>query len=234
MSEEQPPKTERTPSSTPPSPNPSKRLSEHPLTITFVSFLLTGIIGASITYVVQRRNADSERDARHYEASTTAIAAFSDSLSTRYTRAGFLTSALRRHAKKDEVMERKKLYDDSVVAQESHLFGQELLIREALQETQYTSFESLYDTRVRLPFHRLDDLLTKATDEYLKNANTNISFDPIHQAYEDSRDCSYALVNLVFLDVGAKQYLGSSGKKITSREEAEQDFNAKCPAQSVP
>jgi len=86
MPEDQTPETEQAPPSAPPPQNPSKPPLEHPLTITLVSFLLTGIIGASITYVVQRRNADTERDARHYEASTTAIAAFSDSLYTRYTR----------------------------------------------------------------------------------------------------------------------------------------------------
>jgi hypothetical protein len=57
-------------------PVPAKSFWEHPLTITFISFLLTGILGASITYYVQRRNAEVDREATHYESSTSAIASF--------------------------------------------------------------------------------------------------------------------------------------------------------------
>jgi hypothetical protein len=109
---------------------------EHPLTITLFSFFLTGLIGAGISHQIQRTNADIDRNAKQYEASTTAIAAFSDSLYTRYVRAGFLDSALKRGGGLQEVADRKKLYDETVVAQESKVFGQELLIREVLQEYQ--------------------------------------------------------------------------------------------------
>jgi hypothetical protein len=47
---------------------------EHPLVIALFSFLLTGILGAIISYQIQRRNAEIDRNAKHYEASTTAIA----------------------------------------------------------------------------------------------------------------------------------------------------------------
>ena len=84
---------------------------EHPLTITLISFLLTGVIGATVSYQIQSRNAETDRQAKHYEASTNGIAAFSDLLYTRYTRASFLGSALKGRADEEEVLARKKLYD---------------------------------------------------------------------------------------------------------------------------
>jgi hypothetical protein len=189
----------------------SKSKWEHPLVIAFFGFLLTGIVGSIISYQIQRRNAEIDRNAKHYEASTTAIAGFSDLLYTRYVRAGFLHSALKRRAKKEEIVERKRLYDQAVVAQESGLFGKELLIREALLEHQYSSFESLYDNRVRPAFHRVDDLLTVATDRYLQDAKTELPFNDIKTAYDESRNCGYALINLVFLEVSSKHYVGKGG-----------------------
>jgi hypothetical protein len=99
------------------------------------------------------------------------------------------------------------------------------MIREALQQHQYSSFESLYDDRVRPAFHRLDDLLTAATDRYLVNPRADISYEDIKQAYDDSRNCGYALINLVFLEVSSKQYVGKSGQPIRSRSVSEID----CP-----
>ena len=125
---------------------------------------------------------------------------------------------------------RKKLYDESVVSQEGTLLGKELLIREALQQPQYSSFETLYDSRVSPRFHTLDRLITDATDAYLKDSKADIAFDQIDQAYADTRNCSYALINSVFLDVSAKQYLGKSDKAIGSGSEARQDFDMQCPA----
>ena len=94
------------------------------MTITIVSFVLTGIIGACISYVIQKRSAENDRAAAHYQSSTTAIAAFSDLIYKRFTRAGLLKSALKRGADKSEVLERKRLYDEAVVSQESELFGE--------------------------------------------------------------------------------------------------------------
>lgn len=205
---------------------------EHPLVIALFSFLLTGIIGATVGAQIQRRNADIDRNARHYENSTTAIAGFSDALYLRYVRGGYLHSALKRHAAKTEVAERKRLYDEAAVAQESGLFGKELKIREALQEAQYSEFESLYDDRVRPAFHRLDDVLTVATDQYVANPKAVVNSDDIAAAYADSRNCAYALINFVFLEVSAKQYRGRSGLIIQSSEEARQEFDAQCPPSS--
>jgi hypothetical protein len=215
----------------------SKTKWEHPLVITLFSFVLTGMVGAIISYQIQRRSAEIDLNAKHYDASTTAIVTFSDSLYTRYVRAGFLHSALKRRADRQEIVDRKKLYDEAVVAQESGLFGKELLIREALQEYQYSSFESLYDDRVRSAFHRLDDSLTVATDRYLKDPTADLPFDDIKSKYNDARNCEYALINLVFLEVSSKQYLGKTGRPVRSREEGLEDFNAQCPEpppQSVP
>jgi hypothetical protein len=224
VADEEPPEPSREPVRS----NPKSKW-EHPLVIALFSFLLTGVVGATIGYQIQRRNAEIDRNAKQYEASTAAITAFSDSLYTRYVRAGFLHSALKRHAEMGEVATRKKLYDDAVVAQESGLFGKELLIREALQEAQYSSFESLYDNRVRPAFHRLDDLLTAATDQYLRDPRADLPFSDIKTAYDDSRNCGYALINLVFLEVSSKQYVGRAGQTVSSHDEALQDFNVQCP-----
>ncbi|WP_047495655.1 hypothetical protein [Terriglobus sp. TAA 43] len=214
----------------PAKPGGPKSLSEHPLVITLASFVLTGLIGSFISYQIQSRNAEADRFAKDYQASTTSIASFSDAIYVRYVRANFLISALKRHAPVDEVLSRKKLYDESVVAQEGTLLGKELLIREALQQPQYSSFETLYDSRASPRFHSLDRLITAASDSYVTNPKAAIEFSQIDQTYTDTRNCSYALINLVFLDVSTKQYLGKGDKAIGSGVEARQDFDAQCPA----
>ena len=199
------------------------------MTITIVSFVLTGVIGACISYVIQKRSAENDREAAHYQSSTTAIASFSDSIYKRFTRAGLLKSALKRCADKSEVLERKRLYDEAVVSQESELFGRELLIREALEQSQYSKFEDLYAKRLRPRLHELDGLLTSATDQYVVHPAALIDQQPIQDAYDKTRSCSYDLVNLIFLEVSSKQYRGKSGQPVQTHEEAVDDFDSDCP-----
>ncbi|MBZ5728985.1 MAG: hypothetical protein LAP87_28905, partial [Acidobacteriia bacterium] len=91
----------------------------------------------------------------------------------------------------------------------------------------------------------IDTVISKYSDHLplyrqsvmLVNPKAEISYEDIKQAYDDSRNCGYALINLVFLEVSSKQYVGKAGQPVRSIDEALRDFNAQCPStpsRSVP
>src|SRR5258708_6176423 len=98
---------------------------EHPVSITILSFLLTGVIGLGLTSSFQSKQAekerefrreDSERDRvlRDFTTTVDSISSFSNAAYERYVRAGMLKSAISRKATSAEVKERKRLYDESL------------------------------------------------------------------------------------------------------------------------
>jgi hypothetical protein len=216
----------------------AKPLLEHPLTIAAVSFLLTGIIGASITWQIQSRQAVAERNARHYDDSQRAIVSFTDSIYTRYVRASMLRSAIRRAASADEVKRRKELYDDVMVQQESRMQGTQFLLREAIRQQTYTDFEQYYQSRLKPRLDELDKLLTESTDLYLagtQKCKPDISpklkcMDKVSKAV---LDCSWVLSNYIFRNLSSREYL-SLDKLVASDEDARSDVDTRCPLTSSP
>jgi hypothetical protein len=224
---------------------PRSRL-EHPLTLVIVSFVLTGLIGTGISLIFQRNEAqrerqrqdaqsEQERDIRHYETSTRAIVAFSDSIYSRYVRAGLLKSALARRASVKEILHRKELYDEALVSQESQVLGMHLLIREALREQDYDDFERYYQFGLKPRLSLLDKVLTKLVDEYVNDPiSTKTTLDShlpcVTELYDQVLVCSSAVTNAVFRSVSSRRYL--SGKQVIDTEQkAKADVERGCPLQ---
>jgi hypothetical protein len=210
----------------------------HPLTIVVVGFVLSGIVGVRLTSSIQQHQAETERDVRHYETSTTAIVAFSNSIYKRYVRAGLLKSALSRNASPEEVKHRKELYDEALADQESTILGYHLLIREALKEQDYDDFERYYQYALKPRLDLLDRVLTESVDEYLRtHSDQGVKLACANKVYAQVVVCNSAITNSVFRSVSSKRYL--SGQQVVDTEQkAKTDLAVGCPmwapAQSPP
>jgi hypothetical protein len=219
---------------------------EHPLTLLFIGFLFSGVLGAMISMTVQSQLATRERerqtndaqraeDTRRYQSSTKALTDFSNALYLRYVRAGMLKSALTRQTSATEIRHRKELYDEALVEQEGTVLSSHLLIREALKEQDYDDWEIDYQRALKPRLSSLDEELTRITDAYLRRptlGKNQLSADLklVDVLYDQIRTCNSAIVNAIFRSLSSKQYL--SGKTvIDTQQKAKEDVNAQCPAE---
>jgi hypothetical protein len=206
---------------------------EHPLTLLLIGFMFTGVIGTLFSWRIQSHDSARTEETRHYESSTKAVVDFSNALYLRYVRAGMVKAALSRGATADEVRYRKQLYDEALVQQESDMLSSFLLIRDALKKQDYDDWEVQYDHRLKPLLSNLDDSLTKATDDYLRQLKTSdqrptIDLSQTNFDYKDVVNCEYAFVNGIFLTLSTKQYVTDAKRTIATQDEALEEIKNRC------
>jgi hypothetical protein len=125
--------------------------SRHPLFITLVGFILTGIIGAAFTWYLNSystaREADRAERARTAEFEATrrtrevdAVRELIELINERRTRAMLVASAIHRQSTEAEVEDRKRAYDDVYVRWNTKIQSLTLRIREIFKAA-HSEFE---------------------------------------------------------------------------------------------
>ena len=197
-------------------------LSRHPLTVVIVAFVLSGLLGTLFSAWLSNRQAETERLRLEAEARKAAVQAFSRHVYERRARAEMLASSFRRGAPIEEVRERKQLYDEAYVQWNANHQANLFLVREVLQEEQYSFFESSVEfVLVGKIFAPLDGCLTRAYDARLNQEDPNAILDQCEgrRLLQEALDCGYAITDELYrLSGGA-----------TTRADAADEIAARCP-----
>jgi hypothetical protein len=136
-------------------PDSIKETLRHPLLLTIVGFLLTGIIGAGFTWWLNSLSSarDTERLRRERVATSEeatrehaveAVREITDLINERRTRAMLVASAIYRQAEKSEVEQRKMAYDEVYVRWNTKAQSVALRIREIFKQAA-PEYESYFD-----------------------------------------------------------------------------------------
>jgi hypothetical protein len=136
----------------------------------------------------------------------------------RRARAEMLAASLRRNVSLEEIIERKKLYDEVYVRWNTNHQANLLLIRQLLEEKQYSEFEALMEFHlVRRIFTPLDQCLTSAYDRRLGGAPGRVPLEQCsaRELIQRALDCGYALTDELFKLSGADT---PSGRTVATQE----------------
>lgn len=166
--------------------------------------LLIFTLGVALNQSI-RSQEESAREAESLRARSEARQAAVQSLSRfiyeRRVRAELLASSLRRNVSLDEIMQRKRQYDEAYVLWNTNHQANLLLIRQMVGDTYYTEFESLLEFhlvgRILKP---LDQCLTAAYDARLTNAKSSGLLEQCSASVLIQRalDCGYAFTDELF------------------------------------
>jgi hypothetical protein len=120
-------------------------LTRHPLTVVLVAFVLSGVLGTLFSNWISGRQSEIEQLRLAAESRKAAVQNLSRYVYERRARAEMLASSFRRGASKDEIRERKKSYDETYVKWNSNHQANLFLVRDVLQEDQYSYFEQVVE-----------------------------------------------------------------------------------------
>jgi len=133
-------------------------LSRHPLVVTLVGFLCTGILGGYLTWWLNYRDHlhDIETSTRN-SAIVAAVSDISELVNERRTRGELVVSSIKRGAPETEVVARKTAYDEAYIRWNSKVPGDLLRIRAGLHMSR-SRYEKYIDslTNANILLHGLD------------------------------------------------------------------------------
>lgn len=162
------------------------------------------VLGLAVTQST-RSSDDALRQAEtnriRAEQRQNAVQSLSRFIYERRARSEMLASALRRNVSLDEIVERKKLYDDAYVRWNTNHQANLLLVRQLLGEKQYSDFEALLEFQlVGNIFAPLDQCLTAAYDRRLGGVPGGALLEQCsaRQLIQRALDCGYALTDELF------------------------------------
>ncbi len=107
-------------------------LSKHPLVVTFFGFVLTGILGGTLTWWLNNRDHLHDRETSLRDSAILAVTDISDLVNERRARANFVYAAIKRKAPEAEVSARKIAYDEAALRWNVKLPGDTLRLRGGL------------------------------------------------------------------------------------------------------
>jgi len=172
--------------------------------VSAITPMLIFILGLMLTESVHKRdealkNAESQRI--RSEQRQAAVLNLSRFIYERRARAEMLASSLRRNVSLAEIVERKKLYDDAYVKWNTNHQANLLLIRQVLDEKQYSEFDSLLEFHlVGDIFAPLDACLTSSYDRRLSSPSGAAVLDQCSAKIliQAALDCGYAFTDELF------------------------------------
>lgn len=181
------------------------------------SALLNGVVTASVGAWLGQTYAK-------YQARRQSIESLVHLVYERRTRAGMVTSALKRGADIDEIRYRKRAYDEAYVDWNKNVMQNIFAIREVTGEHLISGLEKYYEDGLVLAMADVDRCLTKAYDARLANGDPKAEFDKCRMAetHQFVLDCGatftnelYKLTKLSFLPFATRA--GSEGKETSER-----------------
>jgi hypothetical protein len=188
-----------------------------------LSAVLNGIITASVGAWLGQTYA-------RYQARRQSIESLVHLVYERRTRAGMVTSALKRGADLDEIRFRKRAYDEAYVEWNKNIMQNIFAIREVTGEHMISSLEGQFQDGLVAAMSDVDRCLTKAYDARLANGDPKAELDKCHMAdlHQFVLDCGatftnelYKLTKLTFIP-----FSGTKGNE--GREIAEKRIKAAC------
>ena len=181
------------------------------------SAVLNGVITASVGAWLGQTYAK-------YQARRQSIESLVHLVYERRTRAGMVTSALKRGADLDEIRYRKRAYDESYVDWNKNVMQNIFAIREVTGEHLISGLEKYYEDGLVAAMADVDRCLTKAYDLRLANGDPKAEFDKCHMAetHQFVLDCGatftnelYKLTKLSFIPLATK--VGVEGRETSER-----------------
>src|SRR5262245_46549976 len=107
-------------------------LSRHPLVVTFVGFLCTGILGGYLTWWLNYRDHLHDMETSIRNSAIAAVIDISELVNERRTRSKLVVSAIERGAPETEVVGRKSAYDEAYILWNAKIPGDLLRMRAGL------------------------------------------------------------------------------------------------------
>lgn len=181
--------------------NKSTTWHRHPLLTILVAFFLTGIVGTVFTSNITQNQRLREIQRTEIEERKNAVREFSRAVYERRTRASMLFSALKRKAQIDEIKQRKNLYDDAFVEWNINHQANLFIIRDLMEESDYSKFEGFIEFRlVNNILGPIDRCLTSAYDEHIREGEANRILEAcnITVLLQRALDCSYAITDELY------------------------------------
>jgi hypothetical protein len=140
-------------------------LLKHPLFITVITFILTGILATNYQNILAESAKKRDIEVSTRQRTADAVKTITDILYERAVRGSMVVSSLRRHAPIDELRERKKAYDDVFIRYNSEMQSNLFRIREMFGTTDYTDFNALMEGALHEPLTAQDSCITNAYDD---------------------------------------------------------------------
>jgi hypothetical protein len=174
--------------------------ARHPLTVVVVGFLLTGIVGTLVTRSYAERQAQQERRLALIEDRKEAIQTLASFVYERRARAEMVASALRRAAREQEILERKRLYDEAYVRWNTSLQSNLFKVRDILGDQQYYEFEQHIETLLVPIYRDLDVCINGAVDQHMSGERASPIMDTcdIKSLLQLALDCGYAITDELY------------------------------------
>jgi hypothetical protein len=195
-------------------------LTRHPLTVVLVAFVLSGVLGTLFSNWISGRQSEIEQLRLAAESRKAAVQNLSRYVYERRARAEMLASSFRRGASKDEIRERKKSYDETYVKWNSNHQANLFLVRDVLQEDQYSYFEQVVEfLLVGQIFAPLDRCLTLAYDAALRDDDPNAILNSceVGKLLQQALDCGYAITDELYKLSGGSTNQTAAAREISSR-----------------
>jgi hypothetical protein len=209
----------------PPKPDVARldSITRHPMLVSLLTFLLTGVVGAGLTFWIGQQAKNIELARQQETARKSAVENLSRYIYERRTRAEMLASSIKRNAPMSEIQDRKKSYDESFVKWNTEVKANLFSIRNVLGESDYSFFEHSVETMlVSGAFSPLDKCVTDSYDLTLLGRQSEAAQVLI---LCNSRgllalvlDCGYAITDELYKLAG----------KATDRTSAEIEVRFKC------
>jgi len=173
---------------------------KHPLVNIVLGFILTGVLGTSITQHFMDQREQEKLRAQLAIDRKEAVQQFSKLNEERKVRADIMLKALRSSAENDEVKKAKQEYENAYVEWSVERPGTLLLFRDLLAPENYRLVESAFkENLVAKIFDPIRHCLTVALDQSKDKAVVTKTLDAcgIDELLERSSTCSQALAAVV-------------------------------------
>ena len=169
--------------------------------------LMTPLVLFCLALIVNESIRETESDRIRSEYRQAAVQELSTFIYERRSRSALLLSALRRHSQDpvpesmQEVIERKRQYDEAYFNWNGHHQANLLLVRQILNSTEYSKFEAFVELRlVREAFTPIDQCLTQAYDITIRGRDPNsvLAECNVSQLMQLSLDCGFAITDALY------------------------------------
>ncbi len=163
------------------------------ISFALLSAVLNGIITASVGAWLGQTYA-------RYQSRRQSIESIVHLVYERRTRAGMVTSALKRGADLDEVRYRKRAYDEAYVEWNKNIMQNIFAIREVTGEHMLSTLEGHFQDGLVAAMADVDRCLTKAYDARLANADPKVELDKCHmpELHQFVLDCGATFTNELY------------------------------------
>jgi hypothetical protein len=192
---------------------------------------MAAVVAGLVTFFGFRTTAHF-REVDEVKVRREAVQQLSRAILERRARSELLASSMRRHAQApiaasmEELLRRKKDYDETYVSWNANYRGYMLALRQAAQEANYTPFEKKFQySLTNLVFKKIDDCLTIAYDGVIRQRDPRPMLDAcgMKTMLSQAQNCGYALTE--------QPHLVTGGYVDTKAAEAE--IAQRCPMAAI-